>query len=188
MERHNVIGVLGGSPELVRAWMAAAPGRFLAGLDIRFDRVTGTMSAPVPPGAPPRPLSLDEIRELHAAGKLAVLGELTNQYAGIAPDDARLEPLFALAEGLDIPVGIHIGGGEPETPYTAFPAFRARPQSALTLEADRRRRALDRRGAVSHTGAEARHLLQQRRAVSAFIAAGDCAASPVRSRFQIMQQ
>jgi len=63
-----------------------------------------------------------------------VLAELTNQYAGIAPDDARLEPLWALAEELDVPVGIHIGGAEPGTPYTGSPAFRARLQSALTLE------------------------------------------------------
>ena len=63
-----------------------------------------------------------------------MLAEVTNQYAGISPDDARLEPLWALAEELDMPVCIHIGGAEPGTPYTGGPAFRARLQSALTLE------------------------------------------------------
>lgn len=134
MERHNVIGVLGGTPELVGQWVAAAPGRFLRGLDVRFDRVTGEPRAAVPVGAPPRPLPLESIRALHRAGELQVLAELTNQYAGIAPDDARLEPLWAMAEELDLPVGIHIGGAEPGTPYTGSPAFRARLQSALTLE------------------------------------------------------
>lgn len=133
MERHNVIGVLGGAPDLVAAWVAAAPGRFIPGLDVRFDPA-GEMIAPVPRGAPRQPLSVEGIRELHGAGALRVIAEVTNQYAGIPPDDPRLEPLWALAEELDVPVGIHIGGGEPGTPYTGGPAFRARLQSALTLE------------------------------------------------------
>ena len=133
MQRHNVIGMLGGPPDLVRAWTAAAPGRFIRGLDVRFDD-SGQMIVPTPAGAPRQRLSLDDIRRLHAAGELQVIGEVTNQYQGIAPDDQRLEPLWTLAEELDVPVGIHIGGAEPGSPYTGFPAFRARLQSALTLE------------------------------------------------------
>lgn len=134
MERHNVIGVLGGAPELVAEWVARAPERFIAGLDLRFDPATGEAFAPVPPGASRVPLPPDRIRELHRAGALQVIAEVANQYAGIAPDDERLAPLWALAEELEIPVGIHIGGGAPGTPYTGSPAFRARLQSALTLE------------------------------------------------------
>ena len=134
MRKYNVIGVLAGESSLVRAWMAAAPGRFIPALDVRFDRETGAAFAPVPPGAATKPLSIDTVRQLHRDGAFRVLGEVANQYAGIAPDDARLEPLWALAEALDVPVGIHIGGGEPATPYTASPGFRARLQSALTLE------------------------------------------------------
>jgi len=40
----------------------------------------------------------------------------------------------ALAEELDIPVGIHIGGGGPGEVYLGNEKFRARLQSALTLE------------------------------------------------------
>ena len=134
MERHNVIGVLGGEPTLVEAWVRAAPGRFIPGLDIRFEADTAQPISPVPPGEPRQVLTLDRIRALHRSGAVRVLAEITNQYAGIAPDDSRLEPLWALAEELDLPVGIHIGGAEPATPYTASPAFRARLQSALTLE------------------------------------------------------
>ena len=134
MERHNVIGVLGGEPELVRAWVERAPGRFIPGLDVRFDRVTKAMISPAPQGSAARPITLESIRELHRAGALQVVAEVTNQYVGMAPDDARLEPLWALAEELDLPVGIHIGGAEPGTPYTGSAEFRARLQSALTLE------------------------------------------------------
>lgn len=134
MERHQIVGVLGGSPELVAAWMKAAPGRFIPALDVRFDPETAEMFAPTPPGASRRALSVGELRRLHAAGAFHVLGEVSNQYAGIPPDDERLEPLWAMAEQLDVPVGIHIGGADPGTPYTGSPAFRARLQSALTLE------------------------------------------------------
>jgi hypothetical protein len=133
MKKHSVIGVLGGESGLVAQWTKAAPGRFIPALDVRFER-DGASIAPVPAGAPRQLLSIDRIRELHSNGAFRVLAEVTNQYAGIAPDDQRLEPLWALAEELDIPVGIHIGGAEPGTPYTGSPAFRARLQSALTLE------------------------------------------------------
>lgn len=134
MKRHNMVGVLGGSPELVGEWVKAAPGRFIPALDVRFDAKTAEAFAPMPPGAQRRLLPIAEMRRLHAAGAFRVLAEVTNQYAGIPPDDPRLEPMWAMAEQLDIPVGIHIGGAEPATPYTGSPAFRARLQSALTLE------------------------------------------------------
>ncbi len=134
MRKHNVIGVLGGESKLVGEWVAAAPGRFIPGIDVRFEAQTGQAIAPVPPGTARKPLSIATIRQLHTSGAFRVIAEVTNQYAGIAPDDPRLEPLWSLAEELDVPVGIHIGGGEPGTPYTGSPAFRARLQSALTLE------------------------------------------------------
>lgn len=134
MVRYNVIGVLGGTPELVAAWRRAAPGRFIAGLDVRFVATTGAARAATAAGAPQRLLPIDTVRALYRAGAFSVLAEVMNQYAGIAPDDARLEPYWAFAESLDIPVGIHVGGGGPAEPYTGSPAFRAKLQSALTLE------------------------------------------------------
>mgnify|MGYP005621206529 CR=1 FL=1 len=119
MERHNVFGVLSGTSERVATWMAAAPGRFFAGLGFRLDR-----------GSP----SPDSLRALHAEGRLAVLAEVTNQYAGIAPDDERMEPYWTLAEELDLPVGIHIGTGPPGVVYLGASGYRARLHSALTLE------------------------------------------------------
>ena len=134
MERHHVFGMLGGEPEIVAAWMKAAPGRFIPGLDLRFVSATAEARAATSAGSPIRLLPTDSIRALHDRGAFQVLAEVMNQYAGLAPDDPRLEPIWALAEELGIPVGVHVGGGGPGEPYAGSPAFRARLQSALTLE------------------------------------------------------
>ena len=119
MKRRNIFGVLSGTSDRVATWMAAAPGRFIPGLGFRLGAGT---------------LTPDSLRALHAQGRLAVLAEVSNQYAGIAPDDARMEPYWALAEELDIPVGIHIGPGPPGVIYLGASSYRARLHSALTLE------------------------------------------------------
>ena len=119
-ERRNVFGVLSGPPALVDTWRRAAPGRFLPGLAFQLGE-TDT-------------LTVDALRELHAKGRLAVLGEITNQYAGIPPDDPRMEPYWAMAEAMDIPVGIHVGPGPPGVIYLGATGYRARLHSALTLE------------------------------------------------------
>jgi len=61
------------------------------------------------------------------AGHIRVFGEIGAQYLGIAPNDPRLEPYYALAEELDVPVGIHLGIGPPGVAYSSspFPAFKS---------------------------------------------------------------
>jgi uncharacterized protein len=122
MERLNIVGVLSGEePDRIAAWIAAAPGRFIPGLVLRFS----------PAGVN---FSPDSLHSLHAAGRLAVLGEVINQYAGIAPDDERMEPYWAFAEERDIPVGIHVGTGPPGAIYLGAAGYRARLHSPLTME------------------------------------------------------
>ena len=121
MKRLNIVGVLSGPASLVASWTGAAPDRFIPGLLFQL-------------GSPTDEYSTDSLRRLHAAGRLAVLGEVTNQYMGIAPDDARMEPYWALAEELDIPVGIHVGTGPPGAIYLGAQGYRARLHSALTIE------------------------------------------------------
>jgi predicted TIM-barrel fold metal-dependent hydrolase len=111
---------LSGPPALVDTWRRAAPGRFLPGIAFQLGE-TDT-------------LTVDALRDLHAKGRLAVLGEITNQYAGIPPDDPRMEPYWAMAEALDIPVGIHVGPGPPGVIYLGATGYRARLHSALTVE------------------------------------------------------
>ena len=122
MQRFNVFGVVssvGGFRDegAMDAWVSAAPERSIRGA--RCD-------IPLPD------CSVDRLRELHAAGRLEVLAEITPQLA-MAPDDERLEPYWALAEELDIPVGIHVGIVPPFI-YLGASEERARRHSALTLE------------------------------------------------------
>jgi len=115
----KVYGILSGPAERVTAWRRAEPGRFWAGL---------TFSVADDPPSP------EALRDMVRRGDLEVLGEITNQYAGVAPDDPRMEPYWALAEELDIPVGIHVGPGPPGAVYLGDSSYRARLHSALTLE------------------------------------------------------
>jgi predicted TIM-barrel fold metal-dependent hydrolase len=120
MERRNIFGVLSGTPDLVADWMSTSPDRFFPGIGFLIGS--------------DREYSLEVLRKLHEEGRLAVLAEVVNQYNGIEPDDERMEPYWALAEQLDIPVGIHIGTGPPGAIYLGSPEYRARMHSPLTLE------------------------------------------------------
>jgi predicted TIM-barrel fold metal-dependent hydrolase len=121
MRRLNVFGIVSavsGDGAMLDAWLAAAPERFSAGI----------RCVPTLPDCP-----VAQLRELHSTGRLEVLGEINPHLLGMAPDDERLEPYWALAEELDIPVGIHLGIVPPFI-YLGMPQDRARFASALTLE------------------------------------------------------
>lgn len=118
MERRNVYGVLSGSAEKVAAWRKAAPGRFWSGLAF-------SLAGKISP---------QRVEQLHRAGAVDVFGEWSTQYEGIEPADPRLEPYWALAEKLDIPVGIHVGTGPFGVIYMGSTGYRARMHSALTME------------------------------------------------------
>ena len=96
MDRNNVVlGFLSHrSLDNVYRWVEAAPDRFI----------------PSPLIDDPDLVDLAELRAEYDAGRLRGLGELALPYAGISPDDPRLEPFFALAEELDLPVLIHHQG------------------------------------------------------------------------------
>ena len=121
LERRNIIGVISGfTLEKIRPFQEAAPGRFIPAYQLELDREDT--------------LSPDTLRHHLEAGDFRVLGEIQNQYAGIAPDDERMEPYWALAEELDIPVAIHMGEGYPGAPYLDDPKYRAHLGSPLLLE------------------------------------------------------
>jgi predicted TIM-barrel fold metal-dependent hydrolase len=98
MDRHNIVlGVLSGGARQ-QAWREAEPDRFLFGLDVN------------PSIGQPHP---DSARASIQSGAFQLFGELGPQYRGLPPNDPLVEPYWALAEELDIPVFIHtlgIGG------------------------------------------------------------------------------
>lgn len=120
LRRHDVRrAVTEGPMELVAEWRKAAPGVLIPGVAFgaREDK------------------SIDELRRLHAAGQLRVLGEAYIQYRGHRVDDPRYEPYFALAEELDIPVALHMGEGPPAAArFPGYEAYRASLGSPFLLE------------------------------------------------------
>ena len=56
------------------------------------------------------------------------------QYQGISPSDPSVDKYFALAEELDIPVGIHMGTGGGARANIALPKFRGSMGDPLLLE------------------------------------------------------
>ena len=118
MKRLNIFGVVSGTAERVATWHRALPERVIPALVLQIE-----------PGTTPA-----KVAALHASGDLDVLGEVTTQYQGMLPDDPRLEPFWALAEKLDIPVNIHVGTGPPGVIYLGSEGYRARMHGALTME------------------------------------------------------
>ena len=99
MDRYNIVLAVGsGSLEMVKKMKTLFPNRFIYGMV--FPKYTSPVNKRME-----RWPSLNELRALYESGQLKIMGEITAQYAGVSPDDPKLEPYFALAEELDIPVG-----------------------------------------------------------------------------------
>lgn len=118
LRKHNIWAIVAGPLDRVGAWKAAEPERVIPALSF----------------SDPRARTPAEVRRLHRAGKFAVLAEIGAQYRGLSLADKAYEPFFALAEELDIPVGVHLGEGPPGAPYVSDPPYRARLGSPLQLE------------------------------------------------------
>ena len=118
MKQHNVVlGFLSDVHTDVDQWIKVAPGKFLPSplMPQRFE------DASLP--------SIDSLRRDYRSGRFKGMGEIGTQYFDIAPNDQKLEPYFALAEELDLPVLIHSGAlGAP------VPQFRPAYGRPLLLE------------------------------------------------------
>jgi len=126
MERYNIVkAVVSGSIEAVAAWREAAPERVLGSLAMGRPGFTSDGES-LP--------EIDDLRALYADGALAAMGEVTAQYEGYSPSDSGYEPYFALAEELDVPVGVHTGTSFPGTAYRGKPNFRVSLGNPILLE------------------------------------------------------
>jgi predicted TIM-barrel fold metal-dependent hydrolase len=115
MDRFNIVKGFLSSDDLAKLpkWTNAAPGRFI----------------PSPFIWEPTRFSVEALRAEYRAGRLSAMGEIATQYYGVSPNDPSLEPFFALAEELDLPVHIHtLGFGAP------LPGFRVASGSPVLLE------------------------------------------------------
>jgi len=110
LERHHVrLAVLSGPLDVVRVWRRDHPGQFIGAPQFPMTYLH-TDSAFRLERYMPTP---GEISGAVQTGEVGAIGEITAQYLGWAPGDSALEPYFALAEELDLPVGIHTGTGPP---------------------------------------------------------------------------
>lgn len=78
--------------------------------------------------------TIDELRQLVQSRQIVAFAEVSIQYFGVLPNDSRMEPYYALAEELGVPIGIHMGPGPPGAPYYSSQNYRMRSSSLLLLE------------------------------------------------------
>ncbi len=122
MERLNVTAVVFGDPKDAQKWIDAAPKRVIPG--------TG-FNQGLQPGAR---VPLEALRQTFTKGGFKVMGEIGLQYEGISPSDPSVDPYFALAEELDIPVAIHMGTGGSGRANVAMAKYRGSMGNPLLLE------------------------------------------------------
>ncbi len=105
LKRYNIHGVLDATVESGleaslahgEEWRRYAPGRYWMAVDFA--------GAGLPP--------LARLEALVREGRIQLFAEISPQYDGKKATDESLEPYFALAERLEIPVGLHLGEGPP---------------------------------------------------------------------------
>jgi predicted TIM-barrel fold metal-dependent hydrolase len=123
MERFNIVaGVISGDRPMVASWRKQHPGRFIPAANFFVDD-----------NRPPASYAA-ALEAAVASGETQLFAEITAQYRGLSPDDPSLEPFYAMAERLDVPVGIHMGYGAPGGPYWVYPKYRAALGNPLLLE------------------------------------------------------
>jgi len=115
----NMTMVAFGDAEVLRSWVKAAPpGRIIPGIGVS-NATTMTVEA---------------FRDSLTNGFYKVMAEVAPQYQGMSPSDPSLDPYFAVAEELNVPVGIHMGTGGNGMANISQPNFRASMGNPLLLE------------------------------------------------------
>jgi predicted TIM-barrel fold metal-dependent hydrolase len=120
MKRYSIVKgfVSGDGFSMVPHWKQQDPDRIMAGYGIDD----------------PANFKPEILRREIKAKHVELIGEVDPQYWGYAPNDPRLDEIFAIAEGSDIPVGFHIHPGPQGAVYKGFPLMRAKNNSPLLLE------------------------------------------------------
>lgn len=115
----NMTMVAFGDPTILHRWVEAAPpGRIIPGIGI----------------SNAAQMSVEAFRDSLSNGFYQVMAEVAPQYQGLSPSDPSLQPYFAIAEELNIPVGIHMGTGGNGMANITQPKYRASLGSPFLLE------------------------------------------------------
>jgi len=121
-ERLNVTAVVMGDEASVKKWKAAAPNRIIMGTSFTNSPTAGSFTP------------VEQLRTAFTTGGFTVMGEVGLQYQGISPSDTSVDRYFALAEQLDIPVGVHMGTGGSGRANISSPKFRGSMGNPLLFE------------------------------------------------------
>lgn len=115
----NMTIIAFGDAEVLHKWVKAAPkGRVIPGIGI----------------SNAKEMSVKAFRDSLSNGFYKVMAEVAPQYQGMSPSDLSLDPYFAVAEELNIPVGIHMGTGGNGMANITQPKYRASMGNPLLLE------------------------------------------------------
>ena len=119
MKRLNMTIVVSGDGSVIRKWQKAAPpGRVIPSIGISSSK----------------DMTVVAFTDSLTKGFYKVMGEVAPQYQGMSPSDNSLDPYFAAAEKLNIPVGIHMGTGGNGMANVTSPKYRASMGNPLLLE------------------------------------------------------
>lgn len=135
INRLNITAVTFGATDVLHSWYNAAPDRIIPGIGV--STATG--------------ITVAAMRDSLTNGFYKVMSECAPQYQGMSPSDMSLDAYFAIAEELDIPVGIHMGTGGNGSTNINGSKFRADVGNPLMLE-DLLHRHPKLRVWVQHTG------------------------------------
>lgn len=115
----NMTMVAFSDAEILHKWVKAAPkGRIIPGIGI----------------SNATEMTVKAFRDSLTNGFYKVMAEVAPQYQGMSPSDMSLDPYFAVAEELNIPVGIHMGTGGNGMANLTQPKFRASLGDPFLLE------------------------------------------------------
>ncbi|MGB5435711.1 MAG: amidohydrolase family protein [Maribacter sp.] len=118
LRKHNIYGMTSGS--LLDEYIKNGEDRIIPGLGFSFFNPD---------------LTPEKVREHLSSGTYKVFGEVAIQYNGVSPSDSLFAPYAAIAEELDIPIGIHVGTGPPGAAYLpGVQNYRGRLHSPLVVE------------------------------------------------------
>jgi predicted TIM-barrel fold metal-dependent hydrolase len=118
INRLNITAVTFGDAEILHKWKNAAPDRIIPGIGFTT----------------PEDITVQAMNDSLSSGFYKVMSEVAPQYNGMSPSDMSLDEYFAIAEKLDMPVGIHMGTGGNGMTNISGSKYRAAMGNALLLE------------------------------------------------------